>query len=254
MTLLVPEILRNKHSRHRLGDRAGKALKSAAMSEAVVDDTGITAEAALDRTQFDRPVKAWKSSLRGQTIDLGVLEPILSAKEVKDEYGADLGALTTVVELPVPSKDLLGKPKEVYVFTKPGMDGGQDQADMTHYVMGKRSLDAFHTAATTGRKIDESLTRDIVTLSQGGNEKVVIGRDGWLPDLGFDPDGEIQSNPALYEQFKAVSRAKVTLSLNSEGSLELADLNSHNGIDAYHGDRPWSVGQYAAPLIIENGS
>jgi hypothetical protein len=243
MTLLVPDKLRFKHGRHRLGDRASQALTNTAMSEAVIQDTGITAEASLiPAKKFASPSKSEKmerEELAGAAVNLSALEPLLTAKQVEAEYGVGLGALTAVIELPVPAMKLMREPKEVYVFTQSGTSGQEDNTETTHFVMGKRSLDALHTAAATGRKVDESLTRDVLTLSRGGNEEVVIGRRAWLPDLGYDPEDERGANPVLREQFKAVSRNHATLSINPTGDLELTDLHSHNGTEVYLGVETW---------------
>jgi hypothetical protein len=78
------------------------------------------------------------------------------------------------------------------------------------------------------------LTRDVVTLSQGGNKVVVIGREGWLPELAYNTSS-VNIDPGLHEQYETVSSYQAMFGMNSEGGLVLADLVSHNGTVAFYG-------------------
>jgi hypothetical protein len=223
MASLIPEILRPTRGRH-MGKRASRALRTAAVSQSVERDTGNDKTTSLiPAREFERPTKAYETKLMGKTVDLSHAEPVLSAEKVKEEYGVDLGALSAVIELP--AREAFGgghdafKPKLVYAFTR----SGADEAGMTHTIMGQQSLDALHTASVTGGQVDGSLTRDVVTLSQGGNKVVVIGREGWLPELAYNTSS-VNIDPGLHEQYETVSSYQAMFGMNSEGGLVLADL------------------------------
>jgi hypothetical protein len=210
-------------------------VAESAISGALELDTSATKTLTRD-PEFERPKMAYSKDLKNETVDLSTSEPVLTAEQVKKQYGVDLGELTAVVELPAPQAYGGGydafRPKLVYAFTQASADARH--AKPTHFVMGQQSLDALHAAAVTGDRIDESLTSDVLTLSRGSNEEVIIGREGWLPELGYDTD-MVRTDPGVRAQYETVSRSQVMLSVTEAGGLAITDLNSHNGTMAYYG-------------------
>jgi len=253
MSLLSRESHKPGHARAPIMQRARKILSGAAVKSELSQDTPVPKTIAAPELEVSS--KTGVRFIKGASIDLSQSQPLLTAEQVRAQYGVELGLgdLTAVIKLPVPEAwghaEGPVKPKLAYCFTE-GFGGKHAGGEVkaVHHIMGQRSLNALYTAAVTNERPDESAMHDALTLSQGGSEELRIGREkGWLPELGYDTQ-VLDSDQAIAHEFAAISRNHATVSVDAMGGLHITDPGSFNGTYVYSGITPGAAGQSPATI------
>jgi hypothetical protein len=198
---------------------------------------------------------------RHTTLDVSQRAPLLNAEAVALQIGAHVGDLMAVVQLPVRHALVTGSATEadsqsddwrtrfrrslghtgeemdsrigaakIYCFrtASKGRHGAESQQ---YYLMGGSQIEQLR-AGTYGAGEESDVSGGVLGLARG--EQVVIGRDGWLPSIGWDYQLLKGEDPWVSVAFQSVSRQQASAIVDAHGRLLLAgssNSSENNGND-----------------------
>jgi hypothetical protein len=202
-------------------------------------------------------------------IDIDQRTPLLSTEAVAAQVGAPIGELMAVVQLPVRETQVAGRAPvhdistgnwgrrfgeslkatveerqsregaaKVYCFRAASV-GKHGRDTNRYFLMGGNQIEQLRSASAQGANEMSDITGGVLSLRQG--QKAPIGRDGWLPNVGWDYQLLKNEDPWLRVAFESVSHKQATAEVNAEGHLLLA--RSPNSFIRNANDMLLSVGE-----------
>ncbi|HEV2413035.1 MAG TPA: hypothetical protein VGS28_04525 [Candidatus Saccharimonadales bacterium] len=162
--------------------------------------------------------------------------PLLTGREARHRLGFPIGALLGVIDLPETDRDILRTPREkatleeqlkVYLFAGP---------DNRVLVMGGHEIRRLrdYRRAFRGREHKEGPQFGDSIVSLGVGDKLVIGRDWWLPGMGYQTN-ILQLDENLARTFGSVSREHATVEINDNDEIIVNNVSAMNDIEVEFG-------------------
>lgn len=183
-------------------------------------------------------------------INLAQRAPLLDTDAVIAQTGVHLGDLMAVVQLPskqaaaiggshtegAMSEDWSDRFEDSLLRTGLELDGrvgatkiycfratpqgkhGSSRSD--YYLMGARQLQELRDGTYGNSDGSRAISSDVLQLKDG--VMMPIGRDGWLPNVGWDYQHLKREDPWLRTAFRSVSHRQASAGISEEGSLVLA--------------------------------
>ncbi|HSX31293.1 MAG TPA: hypothetical protein VLE99_05225 [Candidatus Saccharimonadales bacterium] len=167
-------------------------------------------------------------------VELGRRMPLRPRGEVRDELGVDLGlgVLRAVVGFrnhDSTTEHVFDSFKLVYCFDAGPQRGGHAAR---HYIMDEPTLERLKVASTEEERA--RIMQDVLTLGEKADRPLKVGRQGWLPALGWETS-KLDHDPDLAFQYETISKYQAEFSTDETGDLLIANVGRRGAMTVYYG-------------------